>query len=152
MYILKKKLRPTCTAHYLGKDYPRACKNLHGHNYNYEIEVGIDDLNKYDMGIDFSQIKTICDDYLQRNYDHKTLFSDFQEKAMGFWQEMGWEYTVLPRQDANTTAENMAYCLAYEFAHQLLLVCPSIRYVTVTVQETEGSKASYTYRRTIDEI
>lgn len=152
MYILKKKLKPICVAHYLGKDFPRACKNLHGHNYNIEIEAGVDGLNKYDMGIDFSEIKTICDDWLQTHWDHKTLFSDFQAKAMAFWDEMGWEYEVLNLEDANTTAENMAYYLAYLFFGKLVLVCPDLRYVTVRVQETEGSIAEYTYRRIVDEI
>ena len=152
MYVLKKKLKPTCTAHYLGKDFPRACKNMHGHNYNYEVEVGMDELNQYDMGIDFSEIKTICDEWLQTHFDHKTLFSTFQVKAMSFWEEMGWDYYILPLEDANTTAENMAYCLAYEFADKLRLVCPSLQYVTVYVRETEGSVASYTYKRVDDEI
>lgn len=146
MYVLKKKLKPTCTAHYLGKDFPRACKNLHGHNYNYEIEVGMDDLNEYDMGIDFSEIKTICDDWLQSHFDHKTLFSTFQVKAMNFWDEMGWAYEIFPMDDCNTTAENMAHYLAYLFYGKLILVCPSLRYVTVHIWETEGSEAQYTWR------
>ena len=152
MFVLRKKLKPTCTAHYLGKDFPRACKNLHGHNYNYEIEIGVDDLNKYDMGIDFSEIKTVCDEWLQTHFDHKTLFSDFQIKAMSFWEEMGWDYEVLHMEDANTTAENMAYYLAHEFYGKLSLLCSSLCYVTVFVKETDGSEASYTYRRTIDEL
>lgn len=146
MYILKKKLKPTCTAHYLGKDFPRACKNLHGHNYEYEIEVGMEDLNQYDMGIDFSEIKTICDDYLQENFDHKTLFSTFQTKAMDFWDEMGWAYTVFTLDDMNTTAENMAKYLSYIFFTKLTLVCPSLQYVTVHIWETKGSEAQYTWR------
>ena len=152
MYVLRKKLKPTCTAHYLGKDFPRACKNLHGHNYDYEIEIGADSLNQYDMGIDFSEIKTICDEWLQKHFDHKTLFSTFQTKAMDFWDEMGWEYTIFPMDDENTTAENMAYYLAYLFFGKLRLVCPSLVYVTVRVRETAGSEAEYTYRRTTDEI
>lgn len=152
MFILKKKLKPTCTAHCLGKDFPRACKNLHGHNYNYEVEVGVDCLNDYDMGIDFADIKNVCDDWLQTHWDHKTLFSDFQVKEMTFWEEMGWAYEMLQMEDANTTAENMAYYLAYEFFRKLSLLCPDIRFVTVHVKETEGSEASYTYKRVEDEL
>lgn len=152
MYVLKKKLKPTCTAHYLGKDFPRACKNLHGHNYDYEIEVGAEGLNQYDMAIDFSEIKTVCDEWLQKHFDHKTLFSTFQTKAMDFWDEMGWEYTIFPMEGKNTTAENMAQFLSYLFFGKIQLICPSLVYVTMRVKETEGSVAEYTYRRITDEI
>lgn len=146
MFVLKKKLKPTCTAHYLGKGFPRACKNMHGHNYNYEVEIGIEDLNQYDMGIDFSDIKEICDDWLQKHLDHKTLFSSFQTKAIDFWEEMGWDYEIFPITDENTTAENMAHYISYIFYQNLSLVCPTLKYVTVHIWETEGSEASYTWR------
>ena len=120
--------------------------------YDYEIEIGADGLNQYDMAIDFSEIKTICDEWLQKHFDHKTLFSTFQTKAMDFWAEMGWEYTIFPMEDKNTTAENMAYYLAYLFFGKLQLVCPSLVYVTMRVRETNGSEAEYTYRRITDEI
>ena len=144
MFILKKQLKPTCTAHYLGKGFPRACKNLHGHNYRYEIELGIKDLNQYDMGIDFADIKQICDDWLQQHFDHKTLFSDFQEEAMAFWDKMGWEYEVLPIKNGNTTAENMACYVANVFFDKIYLICHSLQYVTIHIWETDGSQASYT--------
>ena len=147
MFILTKQLKPTCTAHYLGKGFPRACKNLHGHNYQYKIEVGVDELNEYDMAIDFSQIKDVCDNWLQTHWDHKTIFSDFQEKAMAFWEEMGWEYEVFSMENANITAENMAYLLSYIFMERLAMICPTIQYVTVFVKETEGSEAQYTCKR-----
>lgn len=152
MYTLKKKLKPTCTAHYLGKGFPRACRNLHGHNYNYEIEIGAKELDQWDMGIDFAEIKTICDNWLQKNFDHKTLFSSFQTTAIDFWEKMGWSYTIFPIESRNTTAESMAEYLAALFFKELTAVCPSLEYVTMRVQETEGSVAEYTYRRKTDEI
>lgn len=147
MFVLKKKLKPTCTAHYLGKDFPRACKNIHGHNYNYIIEVGIEELNEYDMGIDFSHIKEVCDNWLQEHWDHTTIFSTFQQKAMSFWEEMGWKYEVFPMDDVNTTAENMSYYLAHLFLDELSKLNPSVKYVTMHVWETEGSEAQYTVNK-----
>ena len=146
MYVLKKKLKPTCTAHYLGKGFPRACKNMHGHNYNYIIEVGFETLNRYDMGIDFSHIKNECDNWLQAHWDHATVFSTFQKEAMEFWDKMGWHYEVFPIDDANTTAENMSKYLAELFYNQLKESNNSLKYVTMHVWETEGSEAQYTYK------
>lgn len=145
MYVLKKKLKPTCTAHYLGKDFPRACKNMHGHNYNYVIEVGAEELNEYDMVIDFSHIKDICDNWLQENWDHTTIFSDFQTKAIHFWEDMGWKYYVFLYSGDNTTAENMAKYLATMFYEMLNEKYNNkIKYVTMHVWETEGSEAQFT--------
>ena len=74
MYVLKKKLKPTCTAHYLGKGFPRACKNMHGHNYNYIIEVGFDKLDEYDMGVDFSGIQmVVAQNFLHSTHIHAVL-------------------------------------------------------------------------------
>lgn len=146
MYVLKKKLKPTCTAHYLGKGFPRACKNMHGHNYNYIIEVGFDKLNEYDMGIDFSHIKDLCDNWLQEHWDHSTVFSSFQTKAMEFWEEMGWHYEIFPIPGVNTTAENMSKFLAKHFYEILKSINSPVIYVTMHVWETEGSEAQYTYK------
>lgn len=141
MYILKKKLKPACMAHYLGKDFPKACKNLHGHNYDFHIEVGFNKLNEYDMGIDFAEIKETCDNFIQEHFDHKTLFSSFQTDAIDFWNKMGWSYTVWG--DENTTAETMAKYLAILFYNRFLANNLPVMYVIMAVKETEGSEAVY---------
>lgn len=145
MYVLKKKLKSTCTSHYLGKGFPRACKNMHGHNYDYVIEVGMSDLNKFDMGIDFSHIKEVCDDWLQEHYDHKTVFSTFQTEAMDFWEKMGWQYEIFGIKDRNTTAESMAEYLSKLFYKKLKYLNSSVLYVTMHIWETGGSEAQFTY-------
>lgn len=143
MFIIKKNLKPTCTSHYLGKDYPKACKNLHGHNYNYSIEVGGDELNQYNMLIDFSDIKKHCDEWLQNNWDHVTIFSSFQVEAQEFWNKMGWRWVEFPVKDVNTTAENMSKFLAKKFYFELKQLYSNVKYVSVSVWETEDSVAVY---------
>ena len=105
------------------------------------------ELNEYDMGIDFSHIKEVCDNWLQEHWDHTTIFSTFQYKAMTFWEEMGWKYEVFPMDDVNTTAENMSYYLAHLFLDELSKLNPSVKYVTMHVWETEGSEAQYTVNK-----
>lgn len=141
MYVLRKKLRDTCTAHFLGKGYPNACKNMHGHNYGYVVEIGGERLNQYDMLVDFSDIKKCCDNWLQENWDHTTILSDFQTEAKEFWNKMGWKYFEFP--NSNSTAEQMSKYLASLFFKKLKDLYPNIEYVQVEVSETEGSTAIY---------
>lgn len=143
MFILRKQLRDTCTAHYLGKGYPKACKNAHGHNYFYTVEVGGEKLNQYDMLIDFSDIKSCCDTWLQENWDHTTIFSSFQTEAKELWEKMGWKFFEFPIKDVNTTAEHMSEFLAQLFYKKLKELYPNIEYVQVEVSETKDSTAIY---------
>ncbi|MBW1966976.1 MAG: 6-carboxytetrahydropterin synthase, partial [Deltaproteobacteria bacterium] len=43
-------------AHYL-RNYPGNCEHLHGHNWNVEVVVRAEKLNKIDVGIDFRDLK-----------------------------------------------------------------------------------------------
>lgn len=143
MYIIKKRLGTSCTAHYLGKGYPKRCKNIHGHNYFYDIEVGGEILNEHDMLIDFGDIKKHCDDWLQENWDHATIFSSFQQEPREFWNKLGWKWVEFPIKDVNITAERMSEFLANKFYKELKQLNSSIRYVQVSVWETEDSVAIF---------
>lgn len=148
MYILRKTLRDTCTAHYLGKGYLKACKNPHGHNYSYVVEVGGSKLNEHDMLIDFSDIKKHCDNWLQENWDHVTILTSFQNEAKEFWNKMGWKYFSFPIPDSNSTAERMSEFLANKFYKELKELYPNIEYVQVEVLETKDSVAIYKVNET----
>lgn len=143
MFILRKKLRDTCTAHFLGKDYPKACKFIHGHNYGYVVEIGGYTLNQFDMLVDFSDIKNCCDKWLQDNWDHTTIFSNFQTEAKEAWEKMNLRYFEFPFKGSNSTAERMSEFLANLFYKKLKYLYPNIDYVQVEVSETEGSTAIY---------
>ncbi|NOR04952.1 MAG: 6-carboxytetrahydropterin synthase QueD, partial [Deltaproteobacteria bacterium] len=43
-------------AHYL-RNYPGNCEHLHGHNWDVEVVVRAEKLNKIDVGIDFRDLK-----------------------------------------------------------------------------------------------
>lgn len=143
MYILEKTLRTTNTAHYLGKDYPKACKHPHGHEYFYRIRIGGNKLNDFDMLVDFSDIKKHCDDWLQQNWDHTTIFSSFQIEPREFWDKMGWRWVEFPVKDVNTTSESMSEFLAKKFYKELKELYPNIEFVEVGVWETRDSAAFY---------
>lgn len=143
MYIIKKRLSTSCTSHYLGKGYPNKCRNMHGHNYFYDIEICGHKLDKYDMLIDFGDIKKHCDDWIQNNWDHSTIFASFQQEAKEFWNKMDWKWVEFPIKDVNVTAERMSEFLAKKFYNELKQLNNSIKYVQVSVWETEDSVASY---------
>lgn len=143
MYVLKKKLRSAAVSHRLRNGYPGKCKNFHGHNYFFEIEVGGRKLNEYGMLIDFGDIKTICDKWIQDNWDHSSIvdytdidFQNFLNKEESHYWVSEWE--------GNTTAERMSEFLANLFFPKLKEVNDSILYVTVRVWETEDSVAEFT--------
>lgn len=143
MYILEKEIKTSNTMHYLGKDFPRACKNPHGHEYLFKIRIGGNKLNQYDMLIDFQDIKTHCDDWIQQNWDHAAVFSSFQTELMDIWDKNGWKWTEFPIKDANTTSENMALFLANKFYKELKSLYPNIEFVEVGVYETRTSACYY---------
>lgn len=143
MYTIKKRISTSCTSHYLGKEYPKRCKNIHGHNYFYDIEIGGTKLDQYDMLVDFGEIKKHCDDWIQEHWDHTTIFSSFQEDAMEFWNKMNWKWEQFPIKDVNITAERMSEFLAKKFYKELKEINSSIKYVSVSVWETEDSVATY---------
>lgn len=143
MYTIKKRISTTCTSHYLGKGYPNKCKNLHGHNYFYDIEVAGDKLDEHDMLIDFGMIKKYCDKWLQENWDHATILSSFQTDAKEFWNKIGWRWEEFPIKDVNITAERMSEFLAKKFYKELKQINSSIKYVSVSVWETEDSVATF---------
>lgn len=146
MYTLRKRLKDACIAHWLGKDYPKACKHVHGHNYSFEIEVKGEQLNQYDMLIDFGDIKKVCDDWIQINWDHHLLVSQHQYDNTPFLKESMFDLYKMPG-DVNTTAENMSKFLCELFTSELVKLNPSITRVSVSVWETSDSVAQFTIAR-----
>lgn len=143
MFIIEKVVKISNTSHFLGKNFPRACKNVHGHCYEFKIKVGGKNLNQYDMLIDFQDIKTHCDDWIQNNWDHATIFSSFQTEMRPFWDKMGWKYVEFPIKGVNTTAESMSLFLANKFYKELKSLYPNVEFVEVAVSETPTSICYY---------
>lgn len=143
MYVLRKKLRSAAISHRLRNEYPGKCKNFHGHNYSFEVEVGGSELNGYGMLIDFSDIKNICDDWIQANWDHSSIVDSTDTNFQDFLNQEGSHYWVAEWQ-GNTTAERMSEFLANLFFPKLKEANDSILYVKVRVWETEDSVAEFT--------
>lgn len=110
------------SAHSL-RNYPGACRNLHGHNWKVEVEVIATALDEIGMGIDFKVIKKATAEVANR-LDH-TYLND-----------------IHPFTEINPTAENIA---AYFYSQlSTLLNGPNVRISAVSLWETERACVRYT--------
>lgn len=137
MWIIKKRLKDASISHRLGNGYEGPCKNLHGHTYHFDVEVACDELDRFDMCVDFKDLKVCCK-WIQDNLDHGTLVSHTDETLHNFIANCGAKHYVM---DGNTTAENIAQHLHGIF--KSLLAPYPIKNLDVTVWETDTSAATY---------
>lgn len=129
-----------------------ACAHLHGHNYRIwftcepvdsdtNIRTNEDGLDLVGRVIDFSHIKNLLCDWLERNWDHVFLV----------WSKDPWkeqlkelDFSGVSIVPFNPTAENMAQYLVEEIGPRHFNDT-QVRLVEVTVEETR--KCSATYRK-----
>lgn len=58
MYKIIKKME-VAGAHKLELPYESKCSNLHGHNWNIEVQLESEELTEYGMVMDFTHIKKV---------------------------------------------------------------------------------------------
>ncbi len=104
------------------REYKGKCENLHGHNWNVEVSVESDSLNKEGMVVDFIELKKAVNELLD-NLDHKYINE------------------VEPFDKLNPTSENLSYYIFKGVSSRLKN--SSIIVKKVDVWETESSRASY---------
>lgn len=100
------------------KGYPGDCAGLHGHTYKVLVRVGVKELDRLGMGVDFRSIKRALDEILT-GLDHKNL------NTIAFFGKN------------NATAEYVAQYIFHEMKKKL----PIVRSATVW----EGPDYSVTY-------
>ncbi|MDP8253616.1 MAG: 6-carboxytetrahydropterin synthase QueD [Candidatus Kaelpia aquatica] len=104
------------------REYKGKCENLHGHNWNIEVFVESDRLNKEGMVIDFIDLKAILKEALAK-LDHNYINE------------------VKPFDSLNPTSENLSWYIFRAMGEALS--DNGIRVKRVDVWETESSRASY---------
>lgn len=121
LYTLKV-VSDFASAHSL-RDYPGACRRLHGHNWKLEVEVSATELDELGMAIDFKAIKTIARKVTDE-LDHRYLNE------------------IEPFNEINPTAENMAAYIYRRLSEELNE--PRVKVSAVTLWETERACVRYT--------
>lgn len=121
-----------CYGHRL-LNYDGKCRYLHGHNGKAVIAMERPALDDRGMVIDFTDIKRLVADWIDRQLDHRMLLSK-DDPLLPMLQSAGEPVFVM---DENPTAENIAR-LIYRYA-----ASQAIPVVEVTLWETPRCYATY---------
>ncbi len=131
-------------AHRLGDGYTSKCRHLHGHRYVAEVVVEAGALNEHGMVLDFGEITSVCDTWIQEHLDHATLVCERDTSLRAFLEAEGNRLHVVP---FNTTAEQIAAWLAEvlqaELDAQPHLTGRGVRIVRLRLNETPRSVAEW---------
>jgi len=117
------------------------CKNLHGHNYRITFTCEGPKLDEIGRIIDFTVIKNLLCEWLERNWDHNFLF--WIEDPVGI--KITRTKIILPQLGAvfvpfNPTAENMGKYLLSTIGPQVL-AGTGVTLVKILVEETRKCSA-----------
>lgn len=139
MAITATRFHDFCAGHrVLGHE--NKCRHLHGHNYRVHFTIqAIDGLDSIGRVLDFSVIKTLLCDWLELNWDHKTLLYREDPLVKELQKITPDDIVTVP---FNPTAENMARFLVEQVGPATLHGL-GVELVKCTVEETRKCSASY---------
>lgn len=115
------------------------CKYLHGHNYRFHFRMEADELDSLGMVVDFGVIKSKLCEWLENNFDHKTLIWENDPKLEQLMEIFPSSIFITP---FNPTAENIAEYMVQVIALNLFSDS-SVRLVECRVEETRKCSAIY---------
>ena len=121
-----------CYAHRLW-GYPGKCAQLHGHNSIVRVEFAGDKTNELGILIDFDEIRSLVNAFLNEALDHKTILWE-KDPLVEVLQSAGEKVYCMKNQPS---AENMAK-LIFEYVKEKKLPISSVK-----VWETPTSCAEY---------
>jgi 6-pyruvoyltetrahydropterin/6-carboxytetrahydropterin synthase len=121
-----------CYGHRL-LNYDGKCRHLHGHNGRAVISLEASKLDEKGMLVDFSEIKSHVQRWIDENLDHNLLLCK-EDPLLPVLIERGERVFVM---DQNPTAENIARLIFDQAAAQGLPI------VEVLLWETDNCPASY---------
>jgi len=120
------------TAHRI-LNHESKCKMLHGHRYALEASFEADDLDDLGRVIDFGEIRQILGAWIDENFDHNTILSQYDKKlGEKIAAETGQKIFYL---NENPTAENIAKFLLQELCPKLF-ADKNVKCVAVKLYET----------------
>ncbi len=130
MYFLTIKAE-FAAAHQL-RGYRGKCENLHGHNFQIEVAVKGETLDRVGMLVDFVEVKNAINGAFE-GVDHTNLNDHPFFAAPAGGREIG----------TNPSAENVARFLFGEVSRRLRELNPAAEVDSVTVYETDRCGATY---------
>lgn len=136
MVYLEKKFRFE-TAHRLGNGYVGKCANIHGHSWNGSIQVEAEELDKFGMGVDYSELGVIIKK-IENDLDHKLILWRKDEMIKSL---EGKTEIVLTTE--NPTSEVLAKTIFGEVEFEIRKRDLPCRLVKVTIEETCTTRCEY---------
>lgn len=121
-----------CYGHRL-MEYTGKCRHPHGHNGRVEVEMTAKKLDRRGMVMDFGEIKTHLQAWIDDNLDHRMILRK-DDRLVKIFKELGEPYYLL---SDNPTAENIAREIFRAGRSKGLPI------TRVSLWETENSFATY---------
>lgn len=147
MKITDTKVFSCAIAHRLWK-YDGRCANVHGHNYKFEVSFTGENTAEDAILMDFGDIKKIAEGWIDSNWDHAVTVHPEDKTLWEFLESEDQRRFMMPKEFANSTAENMASFLLMKFNEILRTQFrdnPSLHCSEVVVWETDTAKATARY-------
>lgn len=110
MHQIKTQLSEFSAAHRLIKDYVGKCRSLHGHNYRAFLTFSTDTLDHNGFVTDFSEVKKVCNSWVDDHWDHAILICSEDTPLLEFAQQNDQKHYIFPNGD-NTTVEVLSHHL-----------------------------------------
>lgn len=114
-------------------EYTGKCRHPHGHNGRVEVEMTAKKLDRRGMVMDFGEIKTHLQAWIDDNLDHRMILRK-DDRLVKIFKELGEPYYLL---SDNPTAENIAREIFRAGRSNGLPI------TRVSLWETENSFATY---------
>ena len=140
MYTIEREFS-AAIGHSLSKHLGK-CKNPHGHEICILIEVGSEKLNNNNMVMDFSELKDLCNKYIDP-LDHSMLLNRNQNEMIKLLQKQNNRLHIF---NDDPTAESLCKYLFDLIKNDLKENYDGIEIMRVTIYENEKSNATYNER------
>ncbi len=124
--MFEVKIRTHFSAAHRILEHKGKCQNLHGHNWNVEVVVRSETLDRIGMSVDFGDVKDVLKEIVTP-LDHVYL------------NELNYFSTA----ETNPTAENVARHIFTELKSRLRALCPHAYLHQVELYETDTCSATY---------
>lgn len=135
MYYITKSFEVPI-GHRLSKLTGSKCVFCHGHNFKIEVTAKSNSLNKNDMVMDFSDLKTLVNSLIEK-WDHGMFLNENDPEVNNI------KSCRLTTFSTDPTAEVLCKYLFDKLNEEFLKMFPIIRMHSVSIWEMEDSKATY---------
>ncbi len=131
MYSITKEVY-FCYGHRL-MNHPGKCKHIHGHSVKASITIKQAELDYQDMVCDFSEIKTIAENYINETLDHNFIVQE-DDPIIPMLKQQNERFMAIPD---HPTAEILSKLI---FDH---LTSKGLNVNQVKLWETSSANACY---------